>query len=243
MTNTPSSPIGDSAPQEGKVYLTITLLIQAALVAALAIFIWRRDWENTFLTGSVIALTLTPALLAKRYRIFVPPEFQLIAAAFVFLSLFLGSAFDYYYRFWWWDIVLHTSSGFLLGIIGFVVLFLLHRTNKVPQGMSPFFICFFGVLFAVFIGVVWEIFEFIVDKFTTANMQSRETGVDDTMHDLIVDTVGAVIVAAMGYAYAKSGRYSFIADGVQKFLQQNPRLFESRQKTQPEAKESGRRED
>jgi hypothetical protein len=99
------------------------------------------------------------------------------------------------------------------------------------------------VLFAVFIGVVWEIFEFIVDKFTTANMQSRETGVDDTMHDLIVDTVGAVIVAAMGYAYAKSGRYSFIADGVQKFLQQNPRLFESRQKTQPEAKESGRRED
>ena len=36
---------------------------------------------------------------------------------FVFLSLFLGSAMDFYYHFWWWDLVLHTASGFLLGII------------------------------------------------------------------------------------------------------------------------------
>ena len=67
------------------------------------------------LTVIVIALTMLPAFVSKRYRIIVPPEFQFIAAAFVFLSLFLGSAADYYYRYWWWDIVLHTGSGFLLG--------------------------------------------------------------------------------------------------------------------------------
>jgi hypothetical protein len=56
-------------------------------------------------------------------------------------------------------------------------------------------------------------------------MQSKETGVGDTMLDLIVDTLGAVIVGLMGYAYTKTGRYSFIADGVRKFIRKNPHLF------------------
>jgi hypothetical protein len=56
-------------------------------------------------------------------------------------------------------------------------------------------------------------------------MQSTETGVVDTMSDLIVDTLGAIIVALMGLAYFRKGRYSFLADGIRAFIQQNPRLF------------------
>jgi hypothetical protein len=216
------------AAENRSIYLTLTLLLQGALGVGLALFVLRRDWENVFLTGLVIAITLWPALLSRRYRIFVPPEFQFIAAAFVFLSLFLGSAADYYYKYWWWDIVLHTGSGFLLGIIGFLSLFLLNRTDKIPRGMSAGFLCFFGVTFAVFLGVIWEIFEFVVDRIAPAvNMQSNETGVVDTMQDLIVDTLGAVIVAGMGWIYAKTGRYSFVADGVRGFIARNPRLFRS----------------
>jgi hypothetical protein len=208
------------------IYLTLTLAIQGLLILGLIVFLYRRDWENVFLTISVIGLTLVPALLKERYRIIVPPEFQLISAAFVFLSLFLGSASDFYYKYWWWDAVLHTGSGFLLGIVGFLVLFLLNRTNQIPRDMRPAFICFFAVTFAVFVGVLWEIFEFVVDRFTEANMQSQETGVVDTMHDLIVDALGAVIVAIMAWIYSKTGRYSFIADGVRAFILRNPRLFE-----------------
>src|SRR5688572_24880802 len=65
--------------------------------------------------------------------------------------------------------------------------------------MRPEFLCFFAVTFAVFLGVLWEIFEFAVDKIAPiVNMQSGETGVADTMHDLIVDTLGAIVVALMG---------------------------------------------
>ena len=104
-----------STPAEGRnVYLTVTLVIQAALAVALVLFLVRRDWENVFLTVVVIGMTLVPAFLWRKYRVYLPPEFQLISAAFVFLSLFLGSARDFYYRFWWWDIVLHTGSGFLI---------------------------------------------------------------------------------------------------------------------------------
>lgn len=216
----------DPSDESRSVAAWLTFLIQVLLVVGLAMFVLRRDWENTFLTLIVIGLTAVPALLWRRYHIVVPPEFQLIAAAFVFLSLFLGSAGNFYYKFWWWDAVLHTGSGFLLGIVGWISLFLLNQTDRVPKGIRPEFLCFFAVTFAVFLGVVWEIFEFAVDKFAPSiNMQSNETGVDDTMHDLIVDTLGAIIVALMGYAYSKSGRYSFVVDGVRKFVRKNPQLF------------------
>ncbi|MGC1274213.1 MAG: hypothetical protein WBC44_10940 [Planctomycetaceae bacterium] len=233
---TSTTPPTDAEPEprqpdssERNVSVTLTLILQGLIVIGLAMFIYRRDWENVFLTTVVMLLTLVPAFLGRRYKIVIPPEFQLIAAAFVFLSLFLGSAFDLYYKYWWWDVVLHTSSGFLLGIVGFVALFLLNGTDRLPEGMQPSFLCFFGVTFAVTLGVLWEVFEYACDVAVPAvNMQSGETGVVDTMHDLIVDTLGAVIVALMGYAYLKTGRYSFIADGVQGFVRKNPRLFRKR---------------
>jgi hypothetical protein len=213
------------------VSMRLTLLIQAMLVVGLVLFVLRRDWENVFLTALVIGLTLLPVFMARR-RIIIPPEFQLISALFIFLSLFLGSAIDLYYKYWWWDMVLHTGSGFLFGVVGFLAIFLLNQTDRIPQGMKPGFVCLFAVTFAVFIGVIWEIFEYGVDLVAPAvNMQSYETGVRDTMNDLIVDTVGAVIVACMGWAYARSGRYSFIADAVGGFVRRNPRLFGRRKES------------
>lgn len=221
-----ASASNDETVESPRIYVALTLLIQAIVSIGLVLFILRRDWENVFLTALVIALTLIPAFLFHRYRVYTPPEFQLVAVAFVFLSLYLGSARDFYYHFWWWDLVLHAGSGFLLGIIGFLVLFLMNQTDRLPRGIRPAFLCFFGVTFAVFLGVLWEIVEFAVDSaFPWVNMQSQETGVGDTMLDLIVDLLGAIVVGLMGWAYFKSGRYSFIADGVRKFIRKNPRLF------------------
>lgn len=211
---------------ERNLYLTLTWMIQASLVIGLILFALRRKWEDVFLTSMVILLTLIPAFLSRRLRVIIPPEFQLIAALFVFLSLFLGSALDFYYKFWWWDLALHTASGFLLGIIGFITLYVLNQTDRLPPGMKPVFRCFFGFTFAVTLGVLWEIFEFAVDRlWPQFDMQSTGTGVMDTMKDLIVDCIGAALVAVMGYAYLKTGRYSFIADGVRVFLRKNPRLL------------------
>ncbi len=229
MPDAPDAPAAAPAgfpAGERKLYLALTYAIQAVLALGLLLFLLDHNWENVFLTTVVILLTLVPAFLFRRYRVVVPPEFQLVAAAFVFLSLFLGSALDFYYRFWWWDLVLHTASGFLLGIIGFVALFVLNQTDRIRPAMTPAFISFFGVTFAVTLGVAWEIFEFAADTVRPElNMQSNETGVRDTMVDLIVDAAGAVVVALMGYAYLKTGRYSFIADGVRAFVRKNPRLL------------------
>jgi hypothetical protein len=177
----------------------------------------------------VIGLVVFPELLLRRYRVHVPPEFQLVAAGFVFLSLFLGSATDFYYRFWWWDMALHTTSGFLLGIVGWIVLFLLLQTDRLPRGIGAGLVCVFGITFAVTLGVLWEVFEFAVDTlWPHVNMMSNETGVADTMHDLIVNFVGAVVVGLMGWAYSRSGRFSYLVEAVRAFMRRNPRLFRGR---------------
>lgn len=221
---------GDRALKtERNIYLTFTGIIQVILGASLVYFFLIRDFFNVFLTALVFMLNLFPVFLSRRYKIFVPPEFQLLVIVFIFATIFLGSVFDLYYKFNWWDTVLHMLSGFLLGLIGFVVLFVLNRLNHIPREMKPFFICFFAVTFAVFLGVIWEIYEFIQDQiWPQFNMQTIETGVTDTMIDLIVDLIGATVVAFMGYFYLKSGKYSFLADGVRSFILQNPDFFKSK---------------
>jgi hypothetical protein len=224
----PPLPTNEQVLKDQSIYVQCTLVLQALMVLGLVLFVVHRDWENVFLTILVIALTVLPAFVMRRYRVYVPPDFQLIAAAFVFLSLFLGSAGDFYYRFWWWDVVLHAGSGFLLGVVGWITLFLMNQTDRLPPGIRPEFLCFFGVTFAVFLGVLWEIFEFAVDRMApSVNMQSLETGIVDTMQDLMVDIAGAVIVAFMGLAYSRTGRYSFLVDAVRRFVRFNRRLFRS----------------
>lgn len=203
-----------------------TLFLQLWLAVALLIFVMRRDWENVFLTLTVIGLTVVPAYVLRRSRIFVPPEFQLIAVLFVFLSLFLGSAGDFYDRFWWWDILLHTGSGFLFGIVGWIVMFLLLETDRLPRAIGPALLSAFGICFAVTLGVLWELFEYAMDLlWPHLNMMSHETGVNDTMHDLLVDLIGALLVGMIGYAYTRRGRFSFVVDAVRRFMHRNPRLF------------------
>ena len=224
------------AAEDRQIYVTLTAIMQVLLGIGLVFFLFRRDWENLFLTGIVVLLTLVPTFVWRRYRVIIPPEFQFVSALFVFLSLFLGSVANLYYRYWWWDVVLHTGSGFLLGIIGFLAVFLLNQTDRIPRGIKPFFLCVFAVTFAVFLGVVWEIFEYLCDRLIPGmNMQSTETGVKDTMQDLIVDTLGAIATAAMGWAYLKTGRYSFVADGVRKFIEKNPRLFRKQRRKPAES--------
>jgi hypothetical protein len=223
MSTTGAAPLSASARRFTS---RATLFLQLWLVVAFIVFVLRRDRENVFLTLAVIGLTVVPAYVLRRSRVYVPPEFQLIAVLFVFLSLFLGSAGDFYDRFWWWDVLLHTGSGFLFGIVGWIVMFLLLETDRLPRAIGPALLSAFGICFAVTLGVVWEIFEYGVDLlWPRINMMSHETGVADTMHDLIVDLIGALLVGVIGYAYTRRGRFSFVIDAVRRFMHRNPRLF------------------
>lgn len=208
----------------------LSLVLQVILLAATVGALWEQQWLTAFISSGIICITLLPLLIARKFEVFIPPQFQLLAIGFVFASLFLGEVHNYYARFWWWDIALHTTSGFLLGIVGFLLVHLLNETKSIGLHMKPGFVAFFAFLFAVGIGTLWEIFEFAMDTFVGTNMQkpmfNDPSGLLDTMTDLIVDALGALAISLLGYRYLKrSAQDSFLEKLIDSFIKRNPRLF------------------
>ena len=87
------------------------------------------------------------------------------------IGKFLGEVRSWYERIWWWDIALHTSSGLLLGLVGFLLVYVLTENERIDLHMRPRFVALFAFLFAVAVGALWEIFEFAMDRMLGANMQ------------------------------------------------------------------------
>lgn len=215
---------------ESTLHSRLTTLLRTILLAGVIGAIWEQQWFNAVIISGIILITLLPELLAKRFNVVIPAEFQLFTIAFVFASLFLGEVHNYYTRFWWWDIVLHTSSGFLLGIIGFLLVYVLNETEHIRLNMRPGFVAFFAFLFALGVGVFWEVFEFTADNLFGTTMQKPmlgdSSGLTDTMLDLIVDAIGALLISFVGYGYLKASQsQSFLQHWIGKFIRSNPRLF------------------
>ena len=213
------------------IHRRLTFALQAILVFEVTAALWGKQWLTAIITTGIILVTLAPFFLAKFFHVFIPTEFVLFAIIFVFASLFLGEVHSYYSRIWWWDIALHTSSGFLLGIIGFLLVYVLNETEDIGVYMKPGFVAFFAFLFAVGMGALWEIFEFAMDSFFGMNMQKPmlgdPSGLTDTMWDLIVDTLGALVITVLGYGYLKTGKNdSFLERWIHTFIKSNPRFFD-----------------
>ena len=96
----------------------------------------------------------------------------------------------------------------MIGALGFSIVTLLNKTEKVPMELSPLFVALFSFCFAVTLGVVWEFYEYTFDGLLGLNMQkfALENGtlligraaLADTMMDLVVDAVGAFIMSVIG---------------------------------------------
>ncbi|HSR42278.1 MAG TPA: hypothetical protein VLL48_08905, partial [Longimicrobiales bacterium] len=221
--NVATSPVAGS--RRKKIHRRITLFLQAVLFVGLALSIWNGVWMNAFLVGVILLLTFWPSFVGRRFEIFIPPEFELVAIVIIFATLYLGEIQGYYVCYAWWDKVLHTSSGFLLGVLGFLLVYVLNQDERIDLSMKPGFVALFAFAFSVAVGALWEVFEFAMDSFFGMNMQ--KSGLVDTMWDIIVDSVGALAVALLGYAWMTRDTDSFLEDWIESFIEANPRLFES----------------
>ncbi|MDJ0767061.1 MAG: hypothetical protein QNJ97_29065 [Myxococcota bacterium] len=201
-----------------------TLTLQLLLVLGLILAMLQARWLAALVTMAIMLVTMLPVALGKRFQVYIPPEFEALAVVFIFASLFLGEVGGFYTRFWWWDVVLHTSSGFLLGILGFLLVHVLNEKEDIDLHMKPRFVALFAFMFAMGLGAVWEIFEFAMDSIFGMNMQ--KSGLTDTMWDLIVDAIGALAISVLGLFYISNrGNESFLESWIKQFFEHNPRLF------------------
>lgn len=172
-------------------------LIWLTLVLAAGLGIFRGEWSTVFISIATLGVSLYAVWLSQKISFRIPSALLTASIIFVYATLFLGEVHNFYERFWWWDAVLHAGSAIGFGLIGAIILILLFKQEKVKA--SPIIISLFTFAFAMAIGGVWEIFEFIMDQIFGMSMQ--KSGLVDTMYDLIVDSVGALLAAVISYAY------------------------------------------
>ena len=231
MTTTNSS--AERAPEEpdiaARLHRAIVIAVVAVMSVDLAVFLYGGQWLTAFLTLAIMAVILAPTLLGERLPVRIPAEIQALALLFVFAALFLGEVQRYYERIAWWDQALHVSSGLLLGILGFLLVYVLNANKRIEVHLRPRFVALFAFLFAVSVGTLWELFEFAMDSFFGTNMQKPmfrdPSGLTDTMWDLLVDMLGAAAISFYGWWYMNDPAKSFIERWIEKFIARNPGLF------------------
>ncbi len=174
----------------------------------------KSDYVLMFLQCLLgIAAMLLPRWLSRKWGLEVPSRMIILYAVFLYFAIFLGEVRGFYYLIPRWDTVLHAFSGVALGALGFSVLRLLNKSERVPLMLSPAFVALFSFCFAVAVDVMWEIYEFFADSVFLTNMQKHSTGggvplmgkmaLADTMEDLMVDVLGALVISVVGYVSLK----------------------------------------
>ena len=144
-----------------------------------------------------------PTLLKKFLKINIPAIFEYTGLLQMFCCIALGSGLGFYYIFGAWDIIAHTVSGVLWS---FGALWFLHTIGQKLNELMLIIYCF---MFSTTTSVIWEFFEFFIDRIRDASDMQRakyETtgvgGLMDTMVDLICNFVGCMIFFGI-YVYDK----------------------------------------
>ena len=110
--------------------------------------------------------------------------------------------------------MLHGISGVMLGIVGYGLINVFNRIQGNAVKYSPLFVSVWVVCFALALGALWEIIEFITDGLFGLNSQQFLVGTGtfdttvpleghealrDTMQDLMLDLFGSLVIAVVGY--------------------------------------------
>lgn len=204
----------------------MAFILRFLFLVSLIISLSNRNFTLVSVAAVSFALTFIPSILERSIKVSLPPSFQIVLLIFIFEAMFLGEIFNYYEKFWWWDILLHSWSGVLLGTVGFLLVYILNETNGVNVVMSPFFIAFFALCFAVTCGVFWEVFEYSMDLIFDTNMQ--KSGLQDTMGDLLVDAAGGIIVSINGFFSLRNKKKNNLYRALEDFIQENPEMIHSK---------------
>lgn len=159
--------------------------------------------------------------IERTTRLKIPSGIAVVFVLFVVLSLFLGSYYNFYERYYWWDSVLHAFYGGAFAVVGFIIIQYISYQYKITNQI--FIICLFSFCFSVTGGVIWEIYEFSYDILFNGNMQRTHIGrgVNDTMYDLIIESTSALVVNVFIYYYLKSGIRNWVGRVYENFLHLN----------------------
>ncbi len=161
----------DKELREHKSSFLVFYTLRALVLVILVRQIMLRNYEGAFLCILTILLLYVPSWLQVKLRIELPPPLEISIFCFIFAAEILGEIHAFYTKVPNWDTMLHTLNGFLAAAVGFSMVLLLNDDERLTFDLSPFFLALMAFCFSMTIGVLWEFYEFAVDRFLCMDMQ------------------------------------------------------------------------
>lgn len=169
-------------PKVFTVYVILRLLVVAVLVRSAML----QEYESMFVCLLVLVLFMLPSFLERKLKIELPDTLEIIILVFIFAAEILGELECYFIQYPNWDTILHTTSGFLCAAIGFSLVNLLNKDNRISLSLSPLYMAIAAFCFSMTIGVLWEFIEFSADRLFLLDMQK----------DTVITTISSVALDA-----------------------------------------------
>lgn len=149
------------------VYLILRIVVLLTLVSSVI----RGEYENAFVCLLVLFLFMLPLFIQQNFGIELPSTLEIIILLFIFASEILGELGCFFITYPNWDSILHTTTGFLCAATGFALIDILNRNSKIKFELSPVYVSLVAFCFSMTIGVLWEFFEFSMDRLFLMDMQ------------------------------------------------------------------------
>ena len=166
------------------VYVLLRFLVILTMVAQF----FNGNYESVFLCLLTLVLFLLPTILERALMVDLPNTLEVIILLFIFSAEILGEISAFYTTFQGWDTILHTLNGFLCAAIGFALVDLCNRHERVSLSLSPVYMAIVAFCFSMTIGVLWEFFECAMDQLFLLDMQK----------DAVVHSISSVMLDPTG---------------------------------------------
>ena len=202
------------------VYLVLRLIVLATLVSSVI----RGEYESAFICLLVLVLFMLPFFIQQNFGIELPSTLEIIILLFIFAAEILGELECYFITFPYWDSMLHTTTGFLCAATGFALIDILNRNSRIKFQLSPIYVALVAFCFSMTVGVLWEFFEFGMDRLFHMDMQKDTVvnSITSVMLDptnknipITIDSITSVTVNGqeLGFGgYLDIGLYDTMAD-------------------------------
>lgn len=167
--------------------LFVNTVLAVAVLAILVRSLMLAHFKEAFICLMTLCLFSLPSLVKRTFNVKLPETLEIIVLFFIFCAEILGELGNCYISFPHWDLMLHSTWGFLCAALGFALVDILNQNEHIKFNLSPIFVAVVAFCFSMTVGVLWEFFEFFADLFLGTDMQ-KDTIITSITSTLLGDS-------------------------------------------------------
>ena len=200
-----------------RIFFPFYLLLCAGMSVLYAL---KRDGYHLGISLGALAIPVALLLFYRLTGLKLVHQLDFIILAFTLIAYPLGSCLDFYARFPGYDKLMHMLSGAFVSVLCILLYCALKPGHRIGRGdfALALLFTFFG---SMAVAGLWELAEYAINLVTGRDVQHvLDTGVGDTMQDMLVCMIGTVATLPLLRPLSQGRQTRFTAP-IDAFLERN----------------------